>query len=260
MNLIRLTSFLAALCIAQAAQAQETFSTPAAGCVPDDATIRNNRSLVGNASVRHAAGVVDPIVLTCTISALDSGSENWNLRMTYRDSTGTGTDAFVRVRLYRMAIGGATPFLLATVNSNDDDATVLNTLQESFEHPFNFTTNTYWFHIDLIRATTGQNVTLHTVTLSPPPAPSDMRLKHNIALLGRLDDGLGFYRFSYNGSDAAYVGLMAQEVQAVVPEAVTRGSDGYLRVFYSRLGLRMQTWEEWLAAGGKIPAMIRPMQ
>src|SRR5215467_12171628 len=30
---------------------------------------------------------------------------------------------------------------------------------------------------------------------------SDVLLKHDIALLGRLDNGLGFYRFSYNGSE-----------------------------------------------------------
>jgi hypothetical protein len=49
---------------------------------------------------------------------------------------------------------------------------------------------------------------------------------------------------------------MAQEVQAVHPEAVVRGSDGYLRVFYDKLGLRMQTFEEWRADGGKIPTLV----
>ncbi len=73
-------------------------------------------------------------------------------------------------------------------------------------------------------------------------------------MLGRLDSGLGFYRFSYNGSDQAYVGVMAQEVEAVIPDAVTRDKDGYLLVRYDRLGLRMQTWEQWLASGAKIPA------
>jgi len=43
---------------------------------------------------------------------------------------------------------------------------------------------------------------------------SDMMLKHGISLIGHLNNGLGFYRFSYNGSDKAYVGVMAQEVQA----------------------------------------------
>ena len=42
--------------------------------------------------------------------------------------------------------------------------------------------------------------------------------------LGHLDNGLGFYRFSYNGSDKAYVGVMAQEVQTVMPDAVVRWS------------------------------------
>ena len=32
---------------------------------------------------------------------------------------------------------------------------------------------------------------------------SDIRLKHDITLLGRLDNGLGFYRFAYNGEERA---------------------------------------------------------
>src|SRR5262249_45469632 len=71
---------------------------------------------------------------------------------------------------------------------------------------------------------------------------SDAALKHDVVLLGRLDNGLGFYRFSYVGSDKAYVGVLAQEVQAVAPEAVVRGSDGYLRVYYEKLGLPFQTY------------------
>ena len=81
-----------------------------------------------------------------------------------------------------------------------------------------------------------------------------MMLKHDIALLGHLDNGLGFYRFSYNGTDKAYVGVMAQEVQTVVPEAVVRGGDGYLRVSYDKLGLQFQTYDQWLASGARVPA------
>jgi hypothetical protein len=86
---------------------------------------------------------------------------------------------------------------------------------------------------------------------------SDIALKHDITLLGRLDNGVGFYRFSYNGSDRAYVGVIAQEVQTIVPEAVMRGRDGYLRVFYDKLGLKLQTYERWKASGGHIPTAIR---
>jgi hypothetical protein len=86
---------------------------------------------------------------------------------------------------------------------------------------------------------------------------SDIALKHDVVLLGHLDNGLGYYRFSYLGSDKAYVGVMAQEVQAVMPGAVTRGGDGYLRVHYDRLGLKFLTYKDWLAAGARIPMRAR---
>jgi uncharacterized protein DUF3300/endosialidase-like protein len=82
---------------------------------------------------------------------------------------------------------------------------------------------------------------------------SDIALKHDIALLGRLDNGLGFYRFAYNGSDQVYVGVLAQEVEEVVPEAVVRGRDGYLRVHYDKLGLKFQTYRQWIASGAQVP-------
>jgi len=34
----------------------------------------------------------------------------------------------------------------------------------------------------------------------------------------------------------------------VMPQAVQRGADGYLRVDYGHLGLRLQTWDQWVAA------------
>jgi hypothetical protein len=83
---------------------------------------------------------------------------------------------------------------------------------------------------------------------------SDIMLKHDIVLVGHLQNGLGYYRFTYNGSDKAYVGVMAQEVQMVVPEAVRRGSDGYLRVNYDRLGLPFQTYDQWVTSGARVPA------
>ena len=82
---------------------------------------------------------------------------------------------------------------------------------------------------------------------------SDIALKHDIVLLGHLSNGLGYYRFSYLGSHKAFVGVMAQEVQAVMPDAVTRGSDGYLRVYYEKLGLTFRTYRDWLAGGATIP-------
>jgi len=78
---------------------------------------------------------------------------------------------------------------------------------------------------------------------------SDMRLKHDIVPVGHLANGLGLYRFSYNDSDKVYVGVLAQEVERVMPDAVRRAPNGYLQVNYARIGMPMMTWEEWVEAG-----------
>ncbi|MGB6282845.1 MAG: tail fiber domain-containing protein, partial [Xanthobacteraceae bacterium] len=78
---------------------------------------------------------------------------------------------------------------------------------------------------------------------------SDIRLKHDVVLIGYLNNGLGLYRFSYNGSNTPYVGVIAQEVAQVAPEAVTRGRDGYLRVYYDKLGVKFQRYDQWRASG-----------
>ena len=85
---------------------------------------------------------------------------------------------------------------------------------------------------------------------------SDIRLKHDIVLLGYFDNGLGFYRFSYNGSNKAYVGVLAQEVQQLDPKAVIRGPDGYLRVYYNKLGLTFETYSQWISSGGRVPTLV----
>ena len=86
---------------------------------------------------------------------------------------------------------------------------------------------------------------------------SDIALKHDIVLLGYLPSGLGYYRFSYNGSDKTYVGVMAQDVQQVAPQAVFAGRDGYLRVDYRQLGVRFQTYDAWLRSGAQLPVAGR---
>jgi uncharacterized protein DUF3300/endosialidase-like protein len=87
---------------------------------------------------------------------------------------------------------------------------------------------------------------------------SDMRVKHDITLLGYLDNGVGFYRFMYNGGDKAHVGVLAQEVQVVMPQAVARDRDGYLKVFYDKLGVPFQPYDRWIASGARIPTVRGP--
>ena len=75
---------------------------------------------------------------------------------------------------------------------------------------------------------------------------SDIELKDNIARVGTLESGIGIYRFNYKDDDkTAYVGVLAQEVQKIMPSAVARASDGHLIVDYSRLGFHFMRWDEW---------------
>lgn len=71
---------------------------------------------------------------------------------------------------------------------------------------------------------------------------SDRRLKEDITLVGRDDNtGLNLYRFSYKDDPESrrFVGVMADEVESVIPEAVTYDADGYAMVNYELLGFPM---------------------
>jgi hypothetical protein len=84
----------------------------------------------------------------------------------------------------------------------------------------------------------------------PLALASDRRLKRDITKVGPLDGDIDLYRYRYLWSDREYVGVIAQDLLEVRPDAVIRGADGYLRVDYAALGSRMQTWEEWRRANG----------
>jgi hypothetical protein len=81
-------------------------------------------------------------------------------------------------------------------------------------------------------STTTIPITTSTVTII-----SDRRLKTGIISVGTHPAGFGLYRFRYLWSDTEHVGVLAQEVLKVLPHAVVRGDDGYLRVNYGALGL-----------------------
>jgi hypothetical protein len=50
---------------------------------------------------------------------------------------------------------------------------------------------------------------------------------------------------------------MAQEAQTIMPEAVVRGRDGHLKVLYEKLGLKFQTYAQWIASGARVPTINR---
>lgn len=65
---------------------------------------------------------------------------------------------------------------------------------------------------------------------------SDRRLKRDIHRLGERADGLGVYLYRYLWSPLWQIGVMAQEVLKVTPQAVVRHPSGFLMVDYSKLG------------------------
>ena len=82
---------------------------------------------------------------------------------------------------------------------------------------------------------------------------SDLMLKHDIVLLSHLNNGLNLYRFTYNGDTKPYVGVIAQEVQQIRPDAVERGSVGYLRVRYEKIGVKFESYSRWLSEREALP-------
>jgi hypothetical protein len=72
-------------------------------------------------------------------------------------------------------------------------------------------------------------------------ASSDIRLKENIQHIGKSDKGINLYTWDWNeegkriAGNQPTIGVLAQELREVMPEAVTEGPDGYLRVNYLKV-------------------------
>jgi hypothetical protein len=77
-----------------------------------------------------------------------------------------------------------------------------------------------------------------------PSMGSDRRLKENIVQVGTHPLGIGLYLFEYKAPHrdlhgaGRHFGVMADEVEQVMPEAIRTGADGYLAVDYGLLGIR----------------------
>ena len=72
-------------------------------------------------------------------------------------------------------------------------------------------------------------------------AASDIRLKTEIKRVGELENGIPVYRWKWTKEakkivgDQGTLGVLAQEILNIMPEAVSIGSDGYYRVDYGRV-------------------------
>lgn len=72
---------------------------------------------------------------------------------------------------------------------------------------------------------------------------SDRRLKENVVCIAKHPLGFGLYLFDYKAElrekwgHGRQFGVMADEVERVMPEAVTVDCDGHRRVDYGKLGI-----------------------
>ena len=61
---------------------------------------------------------------------------------------------------------------------------------------------------------------------------SDARIKENLRPVGQLFNGLTVYAFNFPGEAVTRIGLVAQEVQQQIPQAVSQTEEGLLMVDY----------------------------
>jgi hypothetical protein len=75
------------------------------------------------------------------------------------------------------------------------------------------------------------------------PQGSDIRMKQNIEAIGSLPNGLTIYLWDYKPEfkddqycgHGKFIGVMAQEVEKVIPDAVMTRSDGFKMVDYTKV-------------------------
>ena len=86
-------------------------------------------------------------------------------------------------------------------------------------------------------------LTLGATTAGPIMAafPSDINLKDAITKIGQLSDKIGLYRWKWNDTAKALgittpeAGVLAQEVEAVMPKAVSTAPNGFKQVHYDMI-------------------------
>jgi hypothetical protein len=61
---------------------------------------------------------------------------------------------------------------------------------------------------------------------------SDARIKENLRPVGQLFNGLTVYAFNFPGDETTRIGLVAQEVEELLPQAVAENAEGLLMVNY----------------------------
>ena len=87
--------------------------------------------------------------------------------------------------------------------------------------------------IDANNAQAGASFLGSAITTGLMAAFSDEELKENLYPVGKLFNGLTVYLYNYKGDNVPQIGLLAQEVAFMKPEAVFVDESGYLKINYA---------------------------
>jgi hypothetical protein len=236
----------------QAAQfGAQAFNT---GSLADQAAVNNARQFSANAMNNSS--------LANQSQANNMSQFNAQQRMAAQMANQTGQLAGSQQRLNagnQLANLGNLGFGMGqTINRNmAQDGAMRQGLQQllidAARNQFNNYRNQPYSDVGLISAALGQSPVPQTTTTSKTPglfdylslgasAMSDMRLKTNIKQVGDLPNGLGIY--TWNWTDEAvqkglannmHIGVLAQEVEKIMPSAVVHTDSGYMAVKYNEI-------------------------
>lgn len=137
---------------------------------------------------------------------------------------------------YSSLMSGTQPTLPQFSGVNQSSAAPTNVLG-AYQNAYQGNLNSYNAQVGSANsATSGLTGLLGTGSLAAATAFSDSRLKKNIKRIGEMKNGLPVYQFSYLWDTIKHIGVMAQDVLHVKPEAVIIGKDGFMMVDYSMIG------------------------
>lgn len=137
--------------------------------------------------------------------------------------------------LYSSLMSGTSPTLPQFSSVNQSSAAPTNVLG-AYQNAYNGQLNSYNTQVG------SQNSQLSGITglLGSLGAAgiglSDRRLKRNIELVGKEKHGLNVYHYEFIGNDERHIGVMADEVEKVIPHAVIELPSGFKAVNYAMLG------------------------
>lgn len=138
------------------------------------------------------------------------------------------------LNLYNSLQSGTAPTMPQFSAANTSQAAPTNVLG-AYQNAYNGQLNSYNTQVGSANSAMS-GLTGLAGSLGSAAIMSDRRLKKNIKRIGKLSNGLGIYSYSYNWDEANHIGVMADEVEKIIPTAVIALPSGIKIVDYSQLG------------------------